>query len=302
MSARPDWHDKTFDSYAGFVQEVYGATVTDMRPAGRSGAAVIGAAQSAGDWSDAPTPDLTVIILTSASSPVTVDLGAGRFNKTMVRNQFVVTAPGAGSMTLVDNAHTIRAVTMPYAALKSLAGEGSGLPDDGDFGGVHRGPCHDREVARLMAGLWRESEAWSLHGALYVDGALLQLAAALLRLKSPRARSGQSGLASWQVKRACAYMVDNLDQDMGLVELAALVGVSPGHFCTAFRRSTGLQPSVWMLERRVERAKTMIVNDPKLELSEVALATGYNSHSAFGAAFNRATGATPSAWRRQRLL
>jgi AraC family transcriptional regulator len=87
---------------------------------------------------------------------------------------------------------------------------------------------------------------------------------------------------------------------VSLAELAALVGLSPHHFCRAFAGSTGQPPHRWLVERRIEVAQQMIAAAPQIGLTEVALAVGYGSQSAFGAAFRRVTGTTPRAWRKER--
>jgi AraC-like DNA-binding protein len=126
----------------------------------------------------------------------------------------------------------------------------------------------------------------------------------IARLARPACRSDRipitGGLASWQVRRSTEYLADNLDKDVTLEELAAIVRLSPFHFCRAFKKSVGLTPTNWQLQRRVERAQALML-DPETPLLEVALAVGYQSQGAFGNAFRRVTGDTPAAWRRKRL-
>lgn len=66
------------------------------------------------------------------------------------------------------------------------------------------------------------------------------------------------GLAGWQLKRALEVMNASLDRDLALSEPAALVGVSPHHFCRAFKQSTGVPPHRWLVACRVERAKELL--------------------------------------------
>jgi AraC family transcriptional regulator len=126
-----------------------------------------------------------------------------------------------------------------------------------------------------------------------------------LRLLSSRDRPlpspARGGLAPWQVKRAVAFIRDNLHRDVSLTELAGQVGLSPHHFCRAFKQSTGASPHNWLTQHRIERAQDIIAARPSAGLTEVALCVGFNSQSAFGTAFRRVTGTTPSAWRRERL-
>jgi AraC-like DNA-binding protein len=48
----------------------------------------------------------------------------------------------------------------------------------------------------------------------------------------------------------------------------------------------------------MERAQKLISAHPVMGLTEIALSVGYQSQAAFGTAFKRHTGVTPSEWRR----
>jgi AraC family transcriptional regulator len=152
-----------------------------------------------------------------------------------------------------------------------------------------------------MDQFWRECGQSSPHGALGADGMLLQIAGALLILRDGRCKPARGGLAAWQVRHVCDYLLSNLDRDVSLAELATLVDLSPHHFCRAFKESTGASPHTWFSQRRIERAQEIIAETPGMGLTEVALSVGFGSQSAFGTAFRRVTGTTPSAWRRERL-
>jgi AraC family transcriptional regulator len=110
--------------------------------------------------------------------------------------------------------------------------------------------------------------------------------------------SMRGGLARWQVKRVTDYMMEHLERPIGLAELAALVRLSRYHFCTAFRVSTGRTPHAWLTEQRMARARKML-DHRDMTISEVALAVGYATPSAFAASFRRIVGMTPSNFRRR---
>lgn len=112
------------------------------------------------------------------------------------------------------------------------------------------------------------------------------------------ARPPRGGLAGWQIKRVTEFMRAHLDRDVGLAELAALINLSRYHFCTAFRVSTGYSPYHWLTRERIARARQLLAM-PALSIADVALTVGYETPSAFAAAFRRITGMTPSAYRRR---
>ncbi|MCC8971861.1 helix-turn-helix domain-containing protein [Bradyrhizobium brasilense] len=137
---------------------------------------------------------------------------------------------------------------------------------------------------------------------LLVDRAVDLLCIQLLRLHSivqlPQSLAHtRGGLARWQLKRVTDYMLAHLDKPIGLDELASLIGLSRYHFCTAFRLSTGLTPHVWLSRQRMLLAQRLL-SDPNLLISEVALAVGYSTQSAFAQTFRRIVGTTPRSFRR----
>ncbi|MFC5422865.1 helix-turn-helix domain-containing protein [Bosea eneae] len=289
-----------YDSFGAFYAEVYGHAVREVRPAGHTGAVMLLTDQEAGDWSDAPTPDLVVARVTHGRVSIAADLGAGRFSASQSAHDFILIAPGAGSRIQVHGDHTCQALGLPYAALRGLAQDQSKLPADGDFGRVHEGVQRDAEITRLLDRVWAEGAAGSPHGALWVDGALLQLTSALLRLRDGRMAARSHGLSPWQLRRVTEFLDADLAADRSLAELAELVGLSPNHFCVAFRRSAGRPPHRWLVARRVEKARVMLA-DARFTVTEVALACGFASSAHFATTFRKHVGVSPSAWRRERL-
>ena len=106
------------------------------------------------------------------------------------------------------------------------------------------------------------------------------------------------GLAEWQVARVTTHIRANIDNPLTLDELATLVGLSRYHFCTAFRLATGYTPYEWVSAQRIDRA-TIYLRETDISVTEIALAVGYETPSAFTARFKRQTGMTPSEYRRR---
>lgn len=61
-----------------------------------------------------------------------------------------------------------------------------------------------------------------------------------------------------------------------------------------------LTPHRWLVQRRIARACEMLA-DPRVSVTEIALACGFSSSQHFATAFRKHMGATPSAYRRDRL-
>jgi AraC family transcriptional regulator len=93
------------------------------------------------------------------------------------------------------------------------------------------------------------------------------------------------------------HVEEHLAKQISLTTLAGLVGLSPYHFCRAFRQSFGTPPHRYHNSRRMERAKTLLLESAS-SVTEIGLAVGFRETSSFTTAFRKATGQTPTACRR----
>ena len=107
----------------------------------------------------------------------------------------------------------------------------------------------------------------------------------------------KGGLAPWQEKRAKELIASNLSGATTLQDVATACGLSVSHFSRAFRKSTGLAPHAWLLEARVQSAKTML-RRRDASLPTIALSCGFADRSHFTRVFTRRVGVSPAAWRR----
>jgi AraC family transcriptional regulator len=130
-----------------------------------------------------------------------------------------------------------------------------------------------------------------------VDLLCFQLLRAHTSFQAPPATGSNRGLAQWQVKRLTAYMREHLAQDIGLQDLADIVRLSRFHFCTAFRIATGHTPYEWLTRLRMEMARKLLA-DSALRITDIALAVGYKTPSAFAVTFRRHVGVRPTDFRR----
>ena len=134
---------------------------------------------------------------------------------------------------------------------------------------------------------------------LYGDGLVAAIAARLfVRASDPHEPS--AGLASWQLRLVSDRMEADLPDRVQLADLAELVGLSQSHFSHAFKASTGLAPYQWQLHARIKRAQTLLI-DARVSLADAAEATGFADAMHFGKTFRKFIGATPAAWRRDRI-
>ena len=164
-----------------------------------------------------------------------------------------------------------------------------------------RRACADEKLYMILELLSAEAELGVGSSRLFIEQLLDLMCTHLLRAHSafslPNANR-RRGLAAWQVKRVTGYMRDNLDEDIGLQELADVVGLSRFYFCSAFRMATGHTPHEWLTRLRIEHARRLLAIQ-SMPITHIALAVGYQTPSAFAAAFRRLMGVSPREYRRR---
>lgn len=273
--------------------------VCERRTLASWGATIMMTGQTKGDWSDPPVPDLVVASLLSAPLDMTCDYGGGCSRQRMPSNSFIVVPPNYATRFLMEADHKVQFLCLPYDVLVQRLQDIAGqiLPQDGDLGVIHSRIWQDRATLRTLRAMLFEARGGNPHGQLGADGLVLQLMAGLLALRAqPPSVKNASGLAPWQLRRVTERIDDDLSHDLSLRELANLVGLSPYHFCRAFRGSTGIPPHRWRLKRRVERAE-MLLKLTGQPITSIAAELGFSTSQHFASAFKQATGLSPSAYR-----
>lgn len=104
-----------------------------------------------------------------------------------------------------------------------------------------------------------------------------------------------------RVERAVALLADTIargDEIPGLDQLAAAAAFSPYHFHRVYRALTGETIGRTVARLRLLRALRLLSN-PMQAVTDVALASGYETSQAFARAFRDAFGASPSELRAQ---
>lgn len=114
-----------------------------------------------------------------------------------------------------------------------------------------------------------------------IDACALQDPALLRRLLRARDRMDAASHEEWPVAR-----------------LAAVSGISEGHFARSFKQAFGLPPHRYLLTRRIERALALL-RDTELSITEIAFTTGWESLGTFGRTFRAVAGDSPRAVRAQ---
>lgn len=98
--------------------------------------------------------------------------------------------------------------------------------------------------------------------------------------------SASDGLSKQSLKKAIECIHNNFQKDLGLFELANLVGLSSRYFSELFKVSTGYSPCDYLLKFRLAQASRLLVTT-KLPIVDVARHSGFSSSSNFCRAFRK---------------
>jgi AraC family transcriptional regulator len=109
----------------------------------------------------------------------------------------------------------------------------------------------------------------------------------------------KGGLGSARLRQVIDYIEAHLADDLSLAMLASIAGLSLHHFGETFRQSMGVPPHRFVLSRRIERAKILLLSTD-MTITQIAFAVGYSSQSHFATKFRQAAGATPQRFRIER--
>jgi AraC family transcriptional regulator len=110
------------------------------------------------------------------------------------------------------------------------------------------------------------------------------------------ARVNSVALPGCRLRRVTEYIHQNLDKDLSLVELAAVVCMSPYHFARLFKGSTGVPPHRFVVRQRIARAGDLLVRQSP-SIAQVSRQVGFRTPSHFTTVFRHAVSITPGAYR-----
>ncbi len=100
-----------------------------------------------------------------------------------------------------------------------------------------------------------------------------------------------------RISNAVAFAEENLADVPTNGELAAIAGMSPYQLDRRMKRVFGVSTGQWLLKTRIDHAGRRLL-ESDLAVVDIGLAAGYTDQSAFTRQFRRATGMTPSRFRK----
>ncbi|MGH9137777.1 MAG: helix-turn-helix domain-containing protein, partial [Acidimicrobiales bacterium] len=99
------------------------------------------------------------------------------------------------------------------------------------------------------------------------------------------------------IARTLDWALEHLDQPLSVEVMARRTLLSPRTFARRFRHVTGTTPLQWLLRQRILHAQRLL-EGTELPIELVASQCGFGTATALRVHFRRATGTTPTAYRR----
>lgn len=190
------------------------------------------------------------------------------------------------AMSYTEGTLSYTAISISPALIEAMPGGSAGFAIEP---GIN---IRNHLLRQLCLGLQQsdnELHAASLMMALLAETAHLQRAA----LPAALHREILSGRVRDEL---ASFIEDSLGENITLPMLANIAGLSIYHFSRAFRQHFGLPPYQYVLSRRLERARQLILGT-SLTLTAIAFQCGFSSPGQFSTQFRRRYGHTPSAAR-----
>jgi AraC family transcriptional regulator len=161
----------------------------------------------------------------------------------------------------------------------------------------------DPLIHQISVALAAEVDAGAPAGSIYAESLVNTLVAHLLRhysTASDRFQLQFGGLPKHKLRRVIEFMDENLEHDLTLAELAEVAELSPFHFARSFKQTTGSTPIQFLMQRRIDFARRLLV-ESELPIVEIGLRAGFKNQSHFATLFRKITAMTPKAYRNEHL-
>ncbi len=100
-----------------------------------------------------------------------------------------------------------------------------------------------------------------------------------------------------RMNRVIDYIEANLGQELSLEELADIANFSPFHFHRIFTAMVGETLNSFIQRLRIERAASMLVQNPGKSITEIAFECGFSGSPVFARSFREAFHMSASDWR-----
>lgn len=242
--------------------------------------------------------DVVIDLHLGAPAKIACRRGGRRFIGTSLRGHVgIIPANVSSQWEMFDDNDLALILSLPRKLIAAVASEFEADPARIEI--RNRFQIRDSQIEMLSLAVKNELESGCPSGRLYLEGLGTAMASRLLTHHSSLAKYSDTpaSLTDRRLKQTLSFIEDNLSQDLSLDQIAAVAGVSPSHLKGIFKRSIGVPVYQYVIQRRVELAKSLLLQGD-LSIAEIASASGFAHQSHLARHMRRALGASPSAMKR----
>jgi len=161
--------------------------------------------------------------------------------------------------------------------------------------------AYSRQVEGYVSTLFEELRSQNFGFETVCQNAMVSLLVSVLRIVNtyePQALRMQNDSLGYRIKQ---YIDLNYTQDIPLHEIANHLYISPYYLSHIFKEEMGYSPIHYLIQRRIGEAKKMLLTT-QLSVQEISETVGYANANYFSTLFKKATGKSPSEFRKTYLL
>lgn len=239
-----------------------------------------------------------VIIAIHLGAPTRLDCrrGGRRFVGTAVHGGIdIIPDQTPSRWEIFDKKDTALLLGLPKQLLRAAAKECGA--DDIRMEIANRFQIRDVQLENLGWAIKNELDLGCPSGRLYLDGLSLAVASRVVTQHSSlanRKMGVREGLSDGRLRLVLSFIEEHLADDLSLERIADVAGISATHLKVVFRGSMGLPVHRYVIHRRVERAKTLLMETDS-SVAEIALAAGFSHQSHMARHMRRILGVAPRA-------
>lgn len=150
-----------------------------------------------------------------------------------------------------------------------------------------------REMRDRLLALTNACFAKTPCAPLMLHSAMLNLIACILDNGSCEA-GDECSFVPTMVHKTIQYLDEHLFDEISSDTAARALGYTCAYFCRSFRKYFGKTFTSYIREARILTAKTILLQEPDILISELAFRVGFRDANYFSLLFRRSTGLSPS--------
>ncbi len=97
-----------------------------------------------------------------------------------------------------------------------------------------------------------------------------------------------------------SYIKEHYTEEISMHDIAHIMNYSESYFCKLFKQCFKVNFTTYLANHRMEKAKSML-EDPLTNVKVVGISCGYPDSNYFARVFKRATGLTPTEYRKKKM-